>query len=327
VEGPITADGQLDDLGRRWDGSGDWDLLGAILAVAGDVNGDGADDMIVGLPHNVNGAGGYGNAYVMYGPGDYDDVSDGDGWLTGAYGEANAVGLEVSGAGDTNGDGLDDVLVVGTYQNYSSRAVYVLLGPVDGGYTPVGADATLYTLSDNNSLGEGDPGIAGLGDTDGDGYGDVIATAYNDTSGGNPTQSGANYIVNGPLSGLINLATADARIFGDEASDIAGVTVVGPGDVDGDGTADLLMGLLSDRYGSNSGATALVPGPFRGTHDLSEVATAYFYGADATSGAYRPRAVGDLRGDGVMDFAVGASGGDGDEAASGLVSVYHGGGF
>ena len=84
------------------------DLFGVSVAGAGDVNGDGYADLIVGAHGNDAGALSGGRAYVYYGGPEADTVADLI--LTGGV-EGGNFGVSVSGAGDLNGDGYADVIV------------------------------------------------------------------------------------------------------------------------------------------------------------------------------------------------------------------------
>ncbi len=152
---------------------GNWDELGAAISGAADVNGDGADDLLIGAPQYDTGGG----AFVFYGP------------LTGSYGPADAdatyVGASQEGAGsavqaalEMNSDGYREIAIGapdGPFASMEGR-IYLLYGPISGTLTSMDADAIIY--------GEGPNHLAGAalsaGDTDNDGVKDLIIGAAGD---------------------------------------------------------------------------------------------------------------------------------------------------
>ncbi|WP_404390373.1 cadherin domain-containing protein [Pseudoalteromonas phenolica] len=136
-------------------GSNDW--LGYGATAAGDVNGDGFDDLIIGAPNNDTNGGDAGAAYVLFGNAtgvlaNLSDVVNGIGGFA-IYGErgGDKAGFAVAGNGDINGDGLADVVIGAPYaDDYGDQAgkVYVVFGK---------ADSTAVQLSevadDNNVSG------------------------------------------------------------------------------------------------------------------------------------------------------------------------------
>lgn len=164
------------------------------------------------------------------------------------------------------------------------------------------ADARLLGAAAADALGRS---LTGLGDLDGDGYGDLLLAAF-DADGGGAT-SGEAYVVLGPVEGDLDLGTADALLLGEDAGDAAGTAVAGPGDVNGDGVPDLLIG-APGRGSGNEGVAYLVYGPVTGTLDLSAADAVWESG---TRSANAGEALGggfDLDGDGVVDAAIGAPG-------------------
>jgi hypothetical protein len=172
---------------------------------------------------------------------------------------ADAAGTSVSGAGDVDGDGHDDLLVGAPYNDEAASfagAAYLVLGPVTGRLDLALADATFRGEGDSVCAGFS---VSGAGDVDGEGHDDLLIGAYSDDEGGKT--AGAAYLVLAPVAGTLDLSRANATFLGEEREDVAGWSVSGAGDVDGDGLADLLMGAWgNDEGGDRAGAAYLVYG-------------------------------------------------------------------
>ena len=273
------------------------DQAGSSVSGAGDVDGDGHDDLLIGAPGHDEGGTQAGAAYLVLGPvtGTV-DLSMAEAKLVGEE-RFDGVGLlegSVSGAGDVDADGHDDLLVGAvnhTDGGVTVGAAYVVLGPVSGTLDLSFADAKL--MSEAGSDAAAGWSVSGAGDVNGDGCADVLVGAPN-ADDGVDHQLGAAYLVLGPVSGTLDLSLADAKLVGEETSSFngAGRDVAGAGDMDADGHDDLLVGAASAAY--------LVLGPVTGTLDLS-MADAKLVGAGrSVSGG------GDVDGDGNDDLLLGA---------------------
>jgi hypothetical protein len=250
-------------------------VVGKPISDAGDVNGDGISDLLVGA--NSNDAGGLnsGAAYVVFGKADgspvnLDDVALGIGGFK-IIGEAagNQVGDSVSGLGDVNGDGIPDLLIGAQISNaggISSGAAYVVFGKADG--SAINLDDVALGLGGFKIIGENAQdragiSVSGLGDLNGDDIPDLlVGTRFNE---GGDFQSGAAYVVFGKADGSainlddVALGTGGFKIAGEAGGDMAGLSVSGLGDLNGDGRTDLLVGAFgSDAGGFNSGAAYVV---------------------------------------------------------------------
>ena len=302
VGGPVTGTLSLRAATARLYGEAADHLAGSSVAV-GDVDGDGAADLLVGGPgEDTNGAAA-GGAWLVLGPA----TGSARLWSADARlrGEAagDQAGSAVAVVGDTDGDGLADLAVGAPYEHGSGSwtgAVYLVLG------TPRGTMD--LSLADAKWTGRGAGGLAGSalagGDVDGDGYADLLVGAPGDDAGG--TGAGAAFLLRGPLSAAGSLADAAAILVGENGDDAAGSAVALPGDLDGDGTSDLALGArLEDSALSDGGAVYLVLGPASGTLDLS-AASAKLQAAGAGDHLGAALAAGDLDGDGWPDLAAGA---------------------
>ena len=299
------------------------DHAGWAVSGGGDINGDGYGDILVGAYEDDEGGEFAGAAYVFFGPvaGSL-NLSRADAKLVGEAPFDHA-GWSVASAGDLNRDGFDDILVGAYGSDWAgdgAGSVYVVLGPVEGNYKLSDADARLDGASAYDSAGIS---VAGLGDTDGDGYPDIGIGAYGNDSGG--LEAGAAYVFRGPLLGVRSLANADAVLQGSEAGQWFGYDLAGVDDVDGDGLADLLVGAPgADHNGPDTGAAYLYLGPIRGVRTANG-ADGRLLGEEANDRAGSAvSGAGDVDGDGLADLAVGAWGIDKAAEDSGGAYVVYG---
>ena len=313
VLGPVTGTLDLSAADANFVGEEDGDFDDDFVESAwdaGDLNGDGRGDLLVGAPGNDEGGEYAGAAYVLLGPvtGTV-DLAFADAKLVGEE-EHEFAGRVVSDAGDVDADGHDDVLVGATA---GRGTVYVVRGPVSGTLDLSLADAKL--VDDPWS----DVSVSGAGDVDGDGHDDVLIGASR-----SPNYVGGAYLVLGPVTGTFDLSHADATLVGERRNDETGKSVSGAGDVDADGHDDVLVGShFNDQEGGNAGAAYLVLGPVTGTLDLSR-ADVKFVGEEADDWAGESVAgVDDLNADGHGDVLVGAPF-ENDDAGAAYV-IYGGG--
>jgi len=269
------------------------------VAAAGDVNGDGYDDILVGSPQADYGQLQTGSASLWLGPvsGSF-TTGEGHARLWGIY-DLDYAGDALAGPGDVDGDGYDDILVGA----YGYAGAFLVLGPITGSSTLASADATWYCEYWTDDAGES---VAAAGDMDGDGLPDFLVGASDHT--GIKDREGAAYMVSGLLTGSHSLADASAKLIGDSADDGFGRTLAGVGDFDGDGYADLLAGALDDdEAGYEAGAAHLVLGPISGTRQLDSD-DLKLLGEEMDERAGRAVAgPGDVDGDGLDDLLVGGT--------------------
>lgn len=292
-----------------------------------DFDGDGIPDLVVGAPDAFAPAQSSGVARVLLGrPAPLPAVlGPADLAYTGATG-FDFAGDDVAGVADFDGDGFDDLLVGAAFAGGGGSPGEVYL--VRGGAAPVGGalDAVGVTFSGEDNRDYAGSSVADAGDVNADGYADILIGAI---GAENPlVDSGAAYLVfGGPSPASRDLALADAARYGEDGGDIAGETVAGAGDVDGDGFDDVLIGApWNHALGTFSGAAYLVlgdPTPVSGT-----LATAIRYTGDKPDEfvGYALAGGGDVDGDGYADMLFGVGSHSTTFRDHGAVYVILGGG-
>ena len=328
------------------------DLSGRSVSSAGDVNGDGYDDLIIGAPR-VNG--GIGETYVVYGGAagtagvvNLSALNGANGFILSGTDMNDFSGDSVSSAGDVNGDGYDDLIigVRGGDPNGNSDAgeTYVVYGgasaPGTAGVLTLSAlDGTNgFILNGINTYDRSGISVSSAGDVNGDGYDDLIIGAHRaDPSG---VESGETYVVyGGPTGteGVVNLSTLNGAngfiLTGIDIDDYSGISVSSAGDVNGDGYDDLIIGAFgADPNGAGSGETYVVYGGATGTEgvvNLSALNGANGFtltGIDADDRSGRSvSSAGDVNGDGYDDLIIGANRADPNGESSGETYVVYGG--
>jgi hypothetical protein len=300
-EGSVVPDGTADLV---LNGAAASDFFGTSLGTAGDVNGDGYDDVIVGAP----GAGTGGKAYVFFGGSTFNAVAD---WTLSAEAALDNFGQSVGTAGDVNGDGYDDVIVGANLNDdggTSAGRAYVFYG----GTSPnTVADLILTGETTGDYFGYA---VGTAGDMNGDGYDDVIVGAYLNDAGG--SNAGRAYVFHG---GPDADGVADLVLTGEAAGDAFGCSVGTAGDVNLDGCSDVIVGARLNGAGGTDAGRAYVY--YGGQPDTTADVT--YTGAVAYDDfGYSVGTAGDTRGDGVPDVIVGAPYSDGGGGSSGGAYVH-----
>lgn len=240
-----SPSGLLNSASWSADGNFAYAQFGTSAATAGDVNGDGYNDVIIGAPsYDFNNIGG--RAYLYYG--NYSGLSTSPGWTAqaGLTGQANAsFGASVGCAGDVDGNGIADVLVGAPYYHNgvsNTGRVYVYQGFGTG--LSAAPNWTYTPSSGNYQFGAS---VSTAGDINGDGYSDIIIgePAYTNVQ----VNKGKAYVFNGSSSGLQTGYSWTSE--GSQNNELFATSVSTAGDVNGDGYSDVIIGAYHHNNGSN----------------------------------------------------------------------------
>ena len=367
--------------GFRLDGDNTSDNFGHNVAIIGDINGDGFDDLIVGAPlYDVPSTNDAGAAYLVFGKAsgfaqdyDFNQSIPAGSIKIGGISSYDQLGNSVNPAGDFNGDGLDDFLIGARYNGgnggYRSGSTYLIFGRRDGfSNIALSVDSNGNGLPDyieqgggirfsgNDTYDYSGYNVNSAGDVNGDGYSDILIGSIGadnidgDSAGevylvyGRASGTPANFDLNLD-SGIVLGATAGndvpdlleagfgTRILGPDAQEQTGYAVAAAGDVNGDGFGDFLISanLADNATGSNTGMVYLVwgqngklpanlnlgvdSGALSGSTASNSIPDfieagggILFSGEDANDNLGSSlSAAGDLNGDGYADFIIAAN--------------------
>ncbi|MEH2069230.1 MAG: hypothetical protein V7K47_13890 [Nostoc sp.] len=337
------------------------DNSGNSVSNAGDINGDGIDDLIIGAyTASPNGNSRAGQSYVVFGrknvgSGGILNLSSLDGtngFLINGIAVGDQSGIRVSNAGDINGDDIDD-LIIGAYTaspNGNSRAgqSYVVFGGKNVGS---GGILNLSSLDGTNGflingIAEDDRSgnsVSNAGDVNDDGVDDLIIGAFFASSNGK-SFTGQSYVVFGRKNvgsgGILNLSSLNSingfAINGIGETNFSGNSVSNAGDVNGDGIDDLIIGAIGDFGNGNQSAQqgyVVFGGKNVGNGGIFNLSS-----LDGTNGFLINNIAkddllnvsvsnaGDVNDDGIDDLIIGASGasGNGNQSAGQSYVVFGG---
>ncbi|MDP6539699.1 MAG: integrin alpha [Planctomycetota bacterium] len=289
--------GRSGELLYALSGTDAFDLFGKAVDSAGDVDADGTPDFIVGGPGSDRNGDSTGSAWVCSG-------ADGS-FLLELVGDqaGDRLGFSVAGIGDVDLDGHDDLLV-GGFPTSGSRAGYArVFSGADGSAIRTHAGALQSATGSS---------VCGLGDVDGDGAADYAVGAYLDRD---PADSslirGSVTVYSGASGGELY------KLWGDPDSTL-GWSCDGPGDVDGDGVGDLVVGAPS--VDTCAGAQR-----YAAVHSGPDGSLLFRVEGEDVQFAFAVRGAGDVNGDGLADVAIGSLKESGAAENAGAAYVYLGG--
>ncbi|NOT32182.1 MAG: hypothetical protein HOP15_17180 [Planctomycetes bacterium] len=301
-----------------WTAEGDqveaW--FGYSLSRAGDVNGDGFDDVIVGARRFDNGELDEGAAFAYLGSAA--GLATSAAWMAETNQPGSEFGHGVANAGDVNGDGYADVLVGAPLFDdgeLNEGAAFVYLGSAAGLVT-----TPVWTAGTNQAEAQGGSSVACAGDVNGDGFAEVLLGArFHEDDAFTSEGRALLYLGSSSGPGASAAWSADA----DQAGALFGYALAGAGDTNGDGYGDVLVGApLFDAGQTNEGRAQLYLGAARGP-----VTVASWFVESNQNGASMGRSVapaGDVNGDGYGDVIVGVPSYDDAHTDQGRAFVYPG---
>ncbi len=314
--------------------------VGTSVSSAGDFNGDGFEDMLIGDDAVSSVAGlAHGRTWLILGSNSLSPTITLGALVSGGIAitgieQPDRSGHSVSGVGDVNGDGFDDILIgantadgVGNMSESAGES-YVIFGrstvPQSISLASLGSGGvTIYGIDRHDQSGIS---VSGAGDINGDGFADLLIGApYTDGSSNLKLFSGESYVVFGAASmpqtiHLSSLGSAGVTIFGANAGDQSGRSVSRAGDVNGDGIDDLIIGadFAAGKLNTPPGAgqSYLIYGSttLPQTIDLSNLGNrgVVLYGSELSDhSGFAVSDAGDVNADGFDDLLINALNGSG----------------
>ncbi|UJL34966.1 FG-GAP repeat protein [Cylindrospermopsis raciborskii Cr2010] len=340
-------------------GGGIGDQSGRSVSAAGDINGDGIDDLIIGAPFADSNGDDSGAAYLIFGRRSFSSLPTinpsnlGDnGFIINGLNPQDQLGYRVSGAGDINQDGFDDVIIAAPPNAYvyppvtgdQAGKVYVIFGSEK--FNPSNPNFDLNSLNGNNGFvinGSRADDYLGVGlnrggDFNGDGIDDlIIGSPFNDFNG---FRSGQAYVIFGrkeSFSSSLDVSQLDGVngvVINGQEGDQLGFSVSSAGDINHDGIGDIIVSAHdADPNGIDAAGVAYVVFGAR-TQFSSQLDLSNLNGnngfvingiGELDKASWAVTGLGDVNGDGIDDLLVSASHADANNDNSGQGYVIFGG--
>jgi hypothetical protein len=312
--GPLSADAVVaDTASATYTSTSTTGATWTSLATAGDQDSDGVADLLIGQAYDTAGGSQAGRVWVTTGPHTASTSVASMVEISPEPGIGGYLGWD-AGAADFDGDGQQDLMIGAPYGDpggvSDAGLVYLLEGPVT-------ADLTLSSsTADARLVGAGTYQYLGFAlsaaDHNSDGYDDLVVSALRGEVAATPV--GQVYVVHGPISGGATITSiADATLSGETNVGYFGSDVAADGDLDADGSPDLVVGARAERPGglTGQGSAWFVYGPVTGSVTVSATGAGRRNGTASYdySGA-QVAFLGDADADGYDDVLVGAYGYD-----------------
>jgi len=318
-------------------GTSEGDSAGFSISGAGDLNGDGRPDLVVGAPFRTVAVGAEGETYVVFGrDGEFlpflplANLDGANGFAIEGVDSSDLSGFDVAAAGDVNRDGFDDLVIgaPGASVDFELRTgeAYVVLGrpafpPRLRLATLAGSDGFVLQGEDGGDLTGAS--VSGAGDVNGDGIDDLLVGAPLADPDDRPV-AGVTYVVFGseaPFPALVDLTTLDGtngfEVHGGGIKDQSGGVVAGIGDVNHDGIDDIAVAAAAASPNGifAAGEVYVIFGratPWPAAFDVRDLDGSNGFtlngGEPNANAGVGLASAGDLDGDGIVDFVVGAPG-------------------
>ncbi|GCL41323.1 DUF4114 domain-containing protein [Dolichospermum planctonicum] len=321
------------------------DNLGYSVSDAGDINGDGIGDLVIGSPlSDPDDKSNAGVTYVIFGSKEGFDLTlnpstlGTKGFVINGAQAGDQSGRSVSNIGDINGDGVDDLAIGAPFSGINgdnSGAAYIIFGSKQSDYfsnpielSDLGSKG--LTIKGSNSGHNAGWAVSSAGDFNGDGTKDLLIGATNPSDNENGID-GESYVIFGKEGGfsstidLSNIGLNDGlKIISDDLNNL-GYSVSDAGDINKDGIDDLIIGApYADPNGNNSGSSYVIYGRRIDTEnpitdntinvsllDSNNDFTGFtINGQDKDQSGFFVSKAGDINGDGIADLIIGARNGN-----------------
>lgn len=329
IGGGLGEDGNASNYDWNRQGNQAGSQFGRGLASAGDVDGDGDDELLIGAPQYENTTGQAAEGRVVMILGSASGLGSTVFWAAEGNQAGAQLGQSLASAGDVNADGYSDI-IVGALLFDSGQTdegkVFVWYGRSATTQWPTpGTPATASWTGEFDKAGaQFGASVASAGDVNGDGYGDIIVGAPLYANG--QTAEGAIIVWHGGSSGLGLNGTSLNYSWKQEfnvADTKLGISVSSAGDVNGDGASDVIAGANAyDGSAVNEGAALIYLG--KKTQGLQTTYTILKGGQAHALFGRSVACAGDVNGDGFSDILVGAPSKDNGQSNEGIAYVYYG---